>query len=73
MEDMFISYHNTYPVGEDNSVAQIIAHAGKLTPNICHIATKKQALQEHVHHHQVSFHRVSPAHNKADNFIKALP
>ena len=34
MGDICIPYHNIFPVGEDNSVAQIIAHAGKLTPHI---------------------------------------
>ena len=61
------------PIGEDNFAAQIIAHAGKLTRNVCHIATKTQALQEHVRHAHVSFHRVSSACNLADHFTKALP
>ena len=57
---------------EDNFAAQIIAHAGKLTYNVCHIATKTKALKEHVRHAHVSFHRVSSACNLADHFTKAL-
>ena len=73
MEDMSLPYHTPIAIGEDNTAAQIIAHAGKLTRNVRHIATKTQALQEHVRHGRVSFHRVSSAHNYADHFTKALP
>ena len=73
MEDMSLLYHAPVPTGEDNSAAQIIAHAGNLTLNVCHIATKTQALQEHVHHAHESFHRVSSACNLADHFTNALP
>ena len=69
------------PIGEDNFAAQIIAHAGKLTRNVHHIATKTQTLQEHVtqtlqehvRHAHVSFHHVLSACNLADHFTKALP
>ena len=73
MEDMSIPYHDAISIGEDNSAAQIIAHAGKLTRNVRHIATKTQALQENVRHGRVHFARVSSAHNLADHFTKALP
>ena len=69
---MSLLYHAPVPTGEDNSAAQIIAHAGKLTHNVRHIATKTQALKEHVRHAHVSFHRVSSACNLADHFTKAL-
>ena len=72
MEDISLPYHAPVPIGEDNFAAQIIAHAGKLTRNVRHIATKTQTLQEHVHHAHVSFHRVSSACNLADHFTKAL-
>jgi len=69
---MSIPYHNTISIGEDNSAAQIIAHAGKLTRNVRHIATKTQALQENVRHGRVHFTWVSSAHNLANHFPKAL-
>ena len=70
---MSIPYHDAISIGEDNSAAQIIAHAGKLTRNVRHIATKTQALQENVRHGRVHFTQVSSAHNLADHFTKALP
>ena len=70
---MSIPYHDAISIGEDNSAAQIIAHASKLTRNVRHIATKTQALQENVCHGRVHFTRVSLAHNLADHFTKALP
>ena len=75
MENMSLPYHTPVPIGEDNSAAQIIAHAGKLTHNVRHIATKTQALQEHVRHACVLFfHPVSSAWNLADHLTKkALP
>ena len=73
MEDISLPYHAPVPIGEDNSAAQIIAHAGKLTRNVRHIATKMQTLQEHVRHAHVSFHRFSSTCNLADHFTKALP
>lgn len=30
MEDMSLPYHTPVPIGEDNSAAQIIVHAGKM-------------------------------------------
>jgi nicotinamidase-related amidase len=69
MEGMSIPYHDAISIGEDNSAAKIIAHAGKLT----RIVTKTQALQENVRHGRVHFTWVSSAHNLADHFTKALP
>jgi Reverse transcriptase (RNA-dependent DNA polymerase) len=73
MDDMNIPYHNAVTIGEDNTAAQIIAHAGKLTRNVRHVATKTQALQEHVRHGRIAFSRVSSALNLSDHFTKALP
>ena len=69
----FLIMMHAISIGEDNSAAQIIAHAGKLTRNVRHIATKKQALQENVCHGRVHFIQVSSACNLADHFTKALP
>ena len=69
---MSLPYYTPFATGKDNSSAQIIVHAGKPTCNVHHIATRTQALQEHVRHGRVSFHHVSSAHNNADHFTKAL-
>ena len=75
MDNMSLPSHTPIAIGEDKSAAQIIAHAGKLTHNVRHIATKTQArLQEqHLCHGRVSFHHVSSAHKYADHFTKASP
>ena len=55
MEDMSLPYHAPVPLPK------------LLTCNACHIATKTKALQEHVCHAHVSFHRVSSTCNLAEN------
>ncbi len=44
-----------------------------MTPNVCHVATKTHALQEHVHHGKVVHTRISTTMNRSDHFTKALP
>ncbi len=70
MDDIGLPYNGPIFINEDNAAAQTIAHAGKITPNVCHIATKTNALQEQVWFGQVSFGSVST--NLADQFTKPL-
>ncbi len=73
MDDLGFTYSDAIFVGEDNTAAKMIAHAGKLTRNVRHIATKTMALQEHVRHERVIFgFLVTSKLNCADHFTKAL-
>jgi hypothetical protein len=73
LEDLGLPYDQPIFVGEDNLAAQTIAHAGKLTRNVRHIATKTTALQEQVRFGRVVFGSVTTANNLADHFTKPLP
>jgi hypothetical protein len=42
MEEMSIPYHNAVSIGDENLAAQIIARAGNLNRDVCHIATKQR-------------------------------
>ena len=73
IDDLGLAYDRPIFIGEDNVAAQLIAHAGKLTRNVRHVATKTVALQEHVRHERVKFGCVTSQLNRADHFTKALP
>ncbi len=73
MDDLGLLYSDAIFIGEDNTAAQMIAHAGKLTRNVRHIATKAMALQEHERHERVVFGSVTSKLNCADHFTTALP
>ena len=72
MEDIGLPFDGPVPVAEDNSATRIIAHTGKITRNVCHIALKTLSLQSLVRERIALFRAVGSAHNKADHFTKAL-
>jgi hypothetical protein len=72
MQDLGIPFDGPIPVAEDNAATCIIAHTGKLTRNICHIALKTLSLQALVHERLALFRAVGSAQNKADHFTKCL-
>jgi hypothetical protein len=45
MDDLGLASDGPVPVAEDNAVTRIIAHTGKLTSNVHHIALKTISLQ----------------------------
>ena len=44
MEDIGLPFDGPVPVAEDNSATRIIAHSGKITRNVRHIARKTISL-----------------------------
>jgi hypothetical protein len=72
MEDIGLPFDGPVPVAEDNSATRIIAHTGKITRNVRHIALKTLSLQSLVRERIALFRAVGSAHNKADHFTKAL-
>jgi hypothetical protein len=63
---------NPIPVAEDNAATCIIAHTGKLTRNIPHVALKTLYLQALVRRRLALFRTIGSARNKADHFTKYL-
>jgi hypothetical protein len=72
MKDIGLPFDGPVPVAEDNSATRIIAHTGKITRNVRHIALKTLSLQSLVRERIALFRAVGSAHNKADHFTKAL-
>jgi hypothetical protein len=63
----------TYPIAEDNAATRIIAHSGKITRNVWHVAIKTLALQALVRNKTAVFNAIGTANNRADHFTKPLP
>jgi hypothetical protein len=73
MEDIGLPFDGPIPVAEDNLATQIIAHTGKITRNIQHIALKTLSLQALVKEQIALFpHHQICTENKADHLTKAL-
>jgi hypothetical protein len=72
MEDIGLPFDGPVPVAEDNSATRIIAHTGKITRNVRHIALKTLSLQALVRERIALFRAVGSAQKKADHFTKAL-
>jgi hypothetical protein len=66
-----LPFDGPVPVAEDNSAPRIIAHTGKITRNVQHIALKPLSLQALVRERIALFRAVGSAQNKADHFTKA--
>jgi hypothetical protein len=72
MDDLGIAFDGPIPVAEDNAATRIIAHTGKLTRNVRHIALKTISLQTLVRERIAMFRAIGSANNRADHFTKAL-
>jgi hypothetical protein len=70
---MGIPFSAPTPMGEDNEATRIIAHAGKLTCNVRHIAIQTTELQHMVKLGLMALLCVGSADNRADHFTKLLP
>jgi hypothetical protein len=73
MDDLGLAFDGPIPVAEDNAATRIIAHTGKLTRNVRHIALKTISLQTLVRERIAMFRAIGSANNRADHFTKALP
>jgi hypothetical protein len=70
MDDIGLAFDGPIPVAEDNAATHIIAHTGKLTHNVRHIALKTISLQILVGEQIAMFRAIGSANNY---FTKALP
>jgi hypothetical protein len=73
MDDLGLAFDGPIPVAEDNAATRIIAHTGKLTRNVRHIALRTLSLQGLVRERIAMFRAIGSANNRADHFTKALP
>jgi hypothetical protein len=73
MDDLGLTFDGPVPVAEDNAATHSIAHTGKLTRNVRHIALKTILLPTLVRERITLFGAIGSANNHADHFTKALP
>jgi hypothetical protein len=73
MDDLGLAFDGPIPVAEDNAATRIIAHTGKLTRNVRHIALRTLSLQGLVRERIAMFRAIGSVNNRADHFTKALP
>jgi hypothetical protein len=69
MDDLGLPFEAPIPTAEDNAATRIIAHTGKVTRNIRHIALLQALVRERI----TMFRDVGSANNPSDHFAKALP
>ena len=72
MSDIGLPFQSPIPIAEDNSATRIIAHSGKVTRNVRHVAIKTLALQGLVRNKIAIFNAIGTAYNRADHFTKPL-
>ena len=73
MSDLGLPFQGPIPIAEDNAVTRIIAHSGKITRNVRHVAIKTLALQGLVRNEIAIFNSIGTANNRSDHFTKPLP
>ena len=73
MEDIGLPLEGPVPVGEDNAALRIIAHSGKITRNVRHVALKTRFAQNLVRFAYLRMREVGSDANRADHFAKILP
>jgi hypothetical protein len=73
MADIGLPFDGPIPVAEDNAATRIIAHAGKTTKNVRHVAIQTLNLQQAVRNQMIYFRQIETAENRSDHFTKALP
>jgi hypothetical protein len=72
MEDLGVPFEGPAPLAEDNADTRLIAHAGKVTRNMRHIAAKTCNIQDAVRYRLAHFRAVGTNNNRAYHFTKAL-
>jgi hypothetical protein len=73
MNDMGLPFLGPIPIAEDNAATRIIAHSGKVTRNVRHVAIKTLALQGLVRNEIAVFNSIGTENNQSDHFTKPLP
>ena len=73
MSDLGLPFQGLIPIAEDNAATRIIAHSGKITRNVRHVAIKTLALQGLVRNEIAIFNSIGTANNRSDHFTKPLP
>ena len=73
MSDLGLPFQGPIPIAEDNSATRIIAHSGKVTRNVRHVAIKTLSLQGLVRNRIAIFNVIGTINNRADHFTKPLP
>jgi hypothetical protein len=73
MRDLGLPFQGPIPIAEDNAATRIIAHSGKITRNVRHIAIKTLALQGLVRNKIAVFNSIGTVNNRSDHFTKPLP
>ena len=73
MSDLGLPFQGPIPIAEDNAATRIIAHSGKITRNVRHVAIKTLALQGLVRNKIAVFNSIRTANNWSDHFTKPLP
>jgi hypothetical protein len=73
MSDLGLPFQGPIPIAEDNAATRIIAHSGKVTRNVRHVAIQTLALQSLVRNEIAVFNAIGTDNNRADHFTKPLP
>jgi hypothetical protein len=73
MSDLGLPFQGPIPIAKDNAATRIIAHAGKITRNVRHVAIKTLGLQGLVRNGIAVFNSIGTAFNRSDHFTKPLP
>jgi hypothetical protein len=73
MSDLGLPFQGPIPIAEDNAATCIIAHSGKVTRNVRHVATQTLTLQSLVPSEVAVFNSIGTDNNCADHFTKPLP
>jgi hypothetical protein len=73
MMDLGIPYTGPITIGEDNSATRMIAHGGKMSRNVRHVAVQTLAIQRMVDIGAAALREVGSTENPADHFTKILP
>jgi hypothetical protein len=73
MSNLGLPFQGPIPIAEDNAATRIIAHSGKVTRNVRHVAIQTLPLQSLVRNEVAVFNSIGTEHNRADYFTKPLP
>jgi hypothetical protein len=73
MSDIELPFQGPIPTAEDSAATRIIAHSGKVTRNVRHVASQTLALQSLVRNEVAVFNAIGTDNNRADSFTKPLP
>jgi hypothetical protein len=73
MSNLGLPFQGPIPIAEDNAATRIIAHSGKVTRKVRHVAIQTLALQSIVRNEIAVFYAIGTNNNRADHFTKPLP